>query len=153
MIKIIIMKIKYLIFLEVNVKMPARIKFDLTSKFSQMLNDWAGRTATKISVTETIDEQGNVIDRTEVETEIIALIGNPSTNTNISPPGIFQTGDLCGYFKVADDLVAFEQLTQNTTRHDLVKYEDVTYRTELIDVIFDVDEKSITVMKMKKIAI
>ena len=118
-----------------------------------MLNDWAGRTCTKITVEETIDEQGNVIDRTEVETEIVALIGNPSTNTSLNPPGNFQSGDLCGYFKVADDLVAFSQLTPTTTRHDLVKYQETTYRTELIDTIYDVDEKAITVLKMKKIGV
>ena len=131
----------------------ARIKFGLTAKFSQMVNDWAGRTATKIIVTEEIDEQGNVIDREETETEITALIGNPSTNTTLNPPGVFQTGDLCGYFKVADDLVAFSQLTATTTRHDLIKYEGVTYRTELIDTIYDVDEESIRVFKLKKIAV
>ena len=133
--------------------MAARIKFDLILKFQQMLNDWAGRTCTKITVEETIDEQGNVIDRTEVETEIVALIGNPSTNTSLNPPGNFQSGDLCGYFKVSDDLVAFSQLTPTTTRHDLVKYQETTYRTELIDTIYDVDEKAITVLKMKKIGV
>lgn len=133
--------------------MVARIKFDLILKFQQMLSDWAGRTCTKITVTEEIDSQGNVIDRTEVETDITGLIGNPSTNTSLNPPGNFQTGDLCGYFKVADDLVAFSQLTATTTRHDLVRYEGTTYRTELIDTIYDVDEKSITVLKMKKIAV
>ena len=131
--------------------MAARIRFDLILKFQQMLNDWAGRTATKITVEETIDEQGNMIDRTETETEITALIGNPSSNTALNPPGTFQTGDLCGYFKVVDDLTPFSQLTPTTVRRDLVKYQETTYRTELIDTIYDVDEKAITVLKLKKI--
>ena len=130
----------------------ARIKFDLIKKFQQVLNDWAGRTCFKITVTETIDAQGNVIDRTETETEITALIGNPSTNTNIQPPGTFLSGDLCAYTKVADDLVAFEQLTATTTRQDRIRYEGTTYRTELIDSMYDVDEEAIRVFKMKKIA-
>lgn len=133
--------------------MVARIPFDLTAKFQQVLNDWAGRTATHIIVTETIDEQGNTINREETETEITALIGNPSTNTALNPPGTFQTGDLCAYTKIADDIRAFDQLTATTTRHDLLRYEGVTYRMELIDTIFDVDEESIRVFKMKKIAI
>lgn len=133
--------------------MTARVKFDLILKFDQVLRDWAGRTATHIIVVETIDEQGNVIDREETEIEITALIGNPSTNTALNPPGTFQTGDLCGYFKVADDLVAFSQLTATTTRHDIIRYEGVTYRTELIDTIYDVDEESIRVFKLKKIAV
>jgi len=131
----------------------ARINFGLTSKFTQMLKDWAGRTATKITVTETIDEQGNVIDRSEDETEITALIGNPSTNTSLNPPGNFQTGDLCAYTKVADNFIAFEQVTPTTSQYDIVRYQGTTYRTELIDSIYDVDEESIRVFKLKKIAI
>ena len=130
----------------------ARVYFGLVDKFSSMMDTWAGRTATKITVTETIDSQGNVIDRTETETEITALIGNPSTNTNIQPPGVFQSGDLCAYTKVADDLVAFDQLTATTTRQDRIRYEGITYRTELIDKMYDVDEEAIRVFKMKKIA-
>jgi hypothetical protein len=132
--------------------MAARINFDLTSKFAQMLTDWAGRDATHIQVVEQIDSQGNVIDRTETESTITALIGNPSTNTNVQPPGTFQSGDLCMYSKVADDLVAFSQLTSSTTRQDRVRYESITYRLELVDTIYDVDEESIRVHKLKKIA-
>lgn len=133
--------------------MAARIKFDLILKFQQMLNDWAGRDCTKIVVEEELDEQGNMINRTEVQTEITALIGNPSTNTSLNPPGTFQSGDLCMYAKIADDIRAFDQLTDSTTRHDRIKYQDVTYRTELIDTIYDVDEASIRVFKLKKIAV
>ena len=132
--------------------MSARIKFNLTSKFTQMINDWAGRDCIKITVVETLDSQANVIDREETETEIVALIGNPSTNTALNPPGTFQTGDLCGYFLVSSDVIAFDQLTDVTTRQDKIRYEGVTYRTELIDTIYDVDEKSIVVFKLKKIA-
>jgi hypothetical protein len=132
--------------------MAARIKFDLILKFQQMLNDWAGRDCTKIVVEEELDEQGNVINRTETESSITALIGNPSTNTNIQPPGTFQSGDLCIYSKVADDIRAFDQLTDSTTRQDRIRYEGATYRLELIDTIWDVDEESIRVFKMKKIA-
>jgi hypothetical protein len=131
----------------------ARIKFGLVSKFQQVLNDWAGREATHIISIETIDDQGNMIDRSETESEITALIGNPSTNTNMQPPGTFQSGDLCMYSKIADDIKAFEQLTDTTTRQDRIRYEGITYRTELIDTMYDVDEESIRVFKLKKIAV
>lgn len=133
--------------------MAARISFGLIAKFQQVLSDWGGRTCTKITVTEIIDEQGNVIDRSEIETEITALIGNPSTNTSNQPTGTFQPGDLCGYFKVADDVIAFSQLTASTTRQDRIRYEGMTYRIELTDTIFDVSEESIRVFRMKKIAV
>ena len=132
--------------------MAARIKFDLILKFQQLLNDWAGRDAIHIVVIETIDDQGNIIDRTETETAITALIGNPSTNTNIQPPGTFQTGDLCMYSRIVDDVRAFDQLTVATTRQDRIRYSGTTYRTELIDTIYDIDEASIRVFKLKKIA-
>lgn len=130
----------------------ARVKFGLTAKFAKMLTDWAGRECTHIQVTETIDEQGNVIDRSETETTIYALIGNPGTSTSNQPPGIFQPGDLCGYFKVADGVIAFSQLTASTTRQDRITYEGTTYRLELTDTIYDVAEESIRVFRMKKIA-
>jgi len=131
----------------------ARIKFGLTSKFQQVLNDWAGREAVHIIAVETIDDQGNMIDRSETESTIYALIGNPSTNTNMQPPGTFQSGDLCMYSKIADDIRAFDQLTDTTTRQDRIRYEGNTYRTELIDTMFDVDEESIRVFKLKKIGV
>ena len=131
----------------------ARIKFGLIEKFQQVLNDWAGREATHIIAIETIDDQGNVIDRSETESIITALIGNPSTNTNIQPPGVFQSGDLCMYSKIADDVRAYDQLTTTTTRQDRIRYEGTTYRTELIDTMYDVDEISIRVFKLKKIGV
>lgn len=131
----------------------ARVKFGVVDKFASMLEAWAGRAATHIIATETIDEQGNIINREETETEIVALIGNPSTNTNLQPTGTFETGDLCMYSKVADDIRAFDQLTATTTRQDRIRYQNVTYRTELTDTIFDVDEESIRVFKLKKIAV
>ena len=129
----------------------ARIKFGLVAKFQQVLDDWAGREATHIISVDTIDNQGNVIDQEITESTIYALIGNPSTNTSIQPPGVFQPGDLCMYSKIADDIRAFDQLTVTTARHDSILYEGNTYRLELIDTMYDVDEISIRVFKMKKI--
>jgi hypothetical protein len=57
------------------------------------------------------------------------------------------------YSKIADDIKAFEQLTDMTTRQDRIRYEGITYRTELIDTMYDVDEESIRVFKLKKIAV
>ncbi len=131
----------------------ARIKFGLVDKFQQVLNDWAGREAVHIISVETIDDQGNMIDRTETESDFTALIGNPSTNTNTQPPGTFQSGDLCMYSKVVDDIRAFDQPTDLTTRQDRIRYEGDTYRLELIDTIYDVDEESIRVFKLKKIGV
>lgn len=130
----------------------ARVKFGLTAKFAKMLTDWAGKECTHIQIVEEIDGQGNVIDRTTTETTIYALIGNPGTSTSIQPPGTFQSGDLQGYFKVADDVIAFSQLTSTSTRHDRIAHEGTTYRLELVDTIFDVSEESIRVFRMKKIA-
>jgi hypothetical protein len=56
------------------------------------------------------------------------------------------------YSKVVDDIRAFDQLTDSMTRQDRIRYEGATYRLELIDTIWDVDEESIRVFKMKKIA-
>lgn len=131
----------------------ARVNFGLIAKFQQVLNDWAGKEATHIISTETIDGQGNVIDQSETESIIYALIGNPSTNTDNQPPGTFQSGDLCMYSKVADDIRAFDQLTATTTRQDRVRYENSTYRLELIDTMYDIDEESIRVFKLKKIGV
>jgi len=132
--------------------MVARIKFDLVKKFAQMLKDWSGRACTKITIVEEIDGMGNIIDRTETETEITALIGNPGMSTSGQPTGFMQPGDLCGYFKVADDVIAFSQLTPTTTRRDEIRYEGLMYRPELTNKIYDVDEEAIHVFKLKRLA-
>ena len=131
----------------------ARIKFGLLDKFQQVLNDWAGREAIKISITETIDEMGNIIDKSETETTFYTLIGNQGMSTNEQPIGALQPGDLCMYAKVSDDIVAFSQLTPTTTRRDEIRYEDLTYRPELTNKVYDVDEEVLHVFKLKRLSV
>ena len=66
----------------------AIVKFGLKNKFEHLLTKWAGRECTHIQVTETIDGQGNIIDRSESEIVIYAFIGNPGTNTQHQAAGI-----------------------------------------------------------------
>ncbi len=131
----------------------ARIRFGLLDRFQQVLDDWAGREAIRVSITETIDEMGQVIDRSTTETTFYTLIGNPGMSTNPQQIGFLQPGELCMYAKTSDDIVAFSQLTPTTTRRDEIRYEELTYRPELTNKVYDVDEEVLHVFKLKRLSV
>jgi len=45
----------------------AKVQMGMRKHFQQMINLWSGKEATHRIITETIDGQGNVIDRSETE--------------------------------------------------------------------------------------
>ena len=116
----------------------AKIKLNLSYHFAEMIRNWSGKEATHRKITETIDDQGNVIDRSTTESTIYAIIGNPPFSEKGLPVGSMQSGDLCLYFWYAgtdDDILVSKQLTPTTERHDQIDFQGTTYRVENLDEI------------------
>ena len=117
----------------------AQIKFNIRYHFSEMIRNWSGKEATLRKIIETIDSQGNIIDRTATETTIYAIIGNPPFDEKLQPPGAMQSGTLCLYYWYADDLdsdiIVSVQLTPMTERHDQIDFQGNTYAVTNIDEI------------------
>ena len=115
-----------------------RVALNTRTHFAQILDVWAGRESTHRKIIETIDDQGNIIDRSTTETNIVALIGNPPFSEKGEPIGAVQSGTLCLYFwynNNDDDIIVSEQLTPTTERHDQIVFQDVTYKVANLDEI------------------
>lgn len=107
--------------------------------FAEIIANWSGKEATHRKITETIDSQGNIIDRAVTETTIYAIIGNPPFDEKRQPPGAMQSGTLCLYYWYADDLdsdiIVSTQLTPTTERHDQIDFQGNTYAVSNLDEI------------------
>ena len=116
----------------------AQIRFNMRYHFAEMVRNWSGKEATHRKITETIDDQGNIINRSEIESTIYAIIGNPPFTEKIEPIGLLQSGSLCLYYWYNgddDDILVSKQLTPTTQRHDEIDFQGTTYWVENLDEI------------------
>ena len=116
----------------------ARAKLGLKNHFQIILNTWAGKEVTHVKITETIDELGQIIDQTRTESTIYGIVGDANFKGNNQPIGLLQPGDLCANFKYEDNVIVSDQLTESTTRHDHIIFQEVEYRVEDIEIAYDV---------------
>lgn len=120
----------------------ARIKTNMKKHFLDILDTWAAKECTHIRITETLDDFGQIIDQSRVETEIIGLVGDVSFKGNNYPIGLLQPGDLCLMAKYSDNIIISDQLTSSTTRHDHIIFQNVEYRIEDMDIGYDLNDAS-----------
>lgn len=116
----------------------AQIKFNIRYHFTEMISNWSGKEATHRIITETIDGQGNVIDRSTTESTIYAIIGNQPFSEKAQPIGALQSGDLCLYYWYDgddEDILVSKQLTPTTERHDQIDFQGTTYKVANLDEI------------------
>jgi len=117
-----------------------RVKANMAFHFNMILESWAGKECTHVQITETIDDMGQIIDRSETSTTIYGIVSPASYNENYHPIGSLQSGDLTAFFKYSDDVIKSSQLTDTTTRKDHIIYEGNEYRVEqLQEIAYDVD--------------
>lgn len=116
----------------------AKIKLNLRYHFTEMIRNWSGKEATHRKITETIDAQANVIDRSTTDTTIYAIIGNPPFDEKIQPIGAVQSATLCLYYWYNgddDDIIVSKQITPTTSRFDEIIFQSVTYKVSNLDEI------------------
>ena len=115
-----------------------RVALGTRKHFQQMLDVWSGKEATHRIITETIDDQGNIINRETTESTIYAIIGNPPFSEKGLPIGALQSGDLCMYYWYDgddEDILVSKQLTPTTERHDQIDFQETTYKVVNLDEI------------------
>ena len=114
----------------------AQVKFNMRYHFAEMIRNWAGKESTHRKITETVDDQGNAIDRSTTEETIYAIIGNPPFDEKGLPIGTLQSGTLCLYYWYDgddDDILVSKQLTTTTERHDQIVFQGTTYKVANLD--------------------
>lgn len=115
-----------------------RVALGIRKHFQQMLDVWGAKEATHRKITETIDAQGNIINRETTESTIYAIIGNPPFSEKGEPIGQIQSGTLCLYYWYAgtdDDILVSKQIDQNSERHDQIDFQGTTYKVANLDEI------------------
>lgn len=115
-----------------------RTKAGMAKHFDQILRVWGGKEATHVKITETIDDMGNIIDQSRDETTIYGVISPADFKGSSYPVGYLQPGDLTGLFKAEDDVIVSNQITESTTRHDNIIYEDFEYRVDKVEYAYDI---------------
>jgi hypothetical protein len=83
----------------------AKVKLGMLKHFNQILDTWGGKKVTHIIITETIDELGQIINQSRVETIIYGIVGDASFKGNNFPLGLLQPGDLCLMAKYSDNII------------------------------------------------
>lgn len=115
-----------------------RVALGIRKHFQQMLDVWGAKEATHRQITETIDAQGNIIERSATESTIYAIIGNPPFSEKGLPIGALQSGDLCMYYWYDgddEDILVSKHLTPTTERHDQIDFQGTTYKVANLDEI------------------
>jgi len=132
---------------------PARVKSGFLKHFQQILDTWGGKECTHLQITETIDDMGQIIDRSETSTTIYGIVSPASYNENYHPIGSLQSGDLTTFFKYSDNVIKSTQLTDSTTRKDHIIYEGNEYRVEqLQEITYDVGEPVFVRYLLRKVS-
>lgn len=121
-----------------------RTKAGMSKHFAQILRVWAGKECTHRIITETIDEMGNVIERSHIDTIVHGIVSPADFKGNTQPTGLFQPGDLTGLFRYEDDIIISDQITEYTTRQDHIIYENIEYRIEKQETAFDINVSSVS---------
>ena len=117
----------------------ARVKLGLLNHFQIILDTWAGKECTHIIITETIDDFGQIIDRSQTTSTVYGIIGDANYKGSEYPIGILQPGDLCGTFLYSDDIIMPSQLTDTTTRQDHIIFQSEEYRIESMELGYDLN--------------
>ena len=122
----------------------AQVRFNMRYHFAEMIRNWAGKEATHRKITETTDDQGNVIDRSTTEETIYAVIGNPPFDEKGLPVGSMQSGTLCMYYWYDgddEDILVSKQITSTNERHDQIDFQGTTYKVEnLEEIAYDLND-------------
>lgn len=122
----------------------ARIKANMKKHFNDLLDTWAAKECTHRQIVEEIDELGNIINRSETDVTIYALISPINLKTNNTVMGHAQPGDLTMFAKYEDNIIISDQLTSTTTRHDNIIYEGIEYQIYNIEYAYDVNVSQVS---------
>ena len=121
-----------------------RTKAGMSKHFDQIIRTWAGKECTHRIITETIDDMGSIIERSNTDSIIYGIVSPADFKGNNQPIGHVQPGDLTGLFKYDENIIISDQLTEYTTRQDHIIYEGIEYRIENQQIAYDINIQSVS---------
>ena len=135
--------------------MPAgTVKRGMTNHFNQIMTNWEGKECAHKKITETIDDNGQLIDRSETSVTIhgiIAPIGFDDIQHSI---GTIEPEDMYGFFWYTDGIEAAHRVSATQMRHVHIVYENTEYNVErVMELAFDLDEPVFMQFLLRKVAV
>ena len=121
-----------------------RTKAGMAKHFDQILRVWAGKKATLRVITETIDDMGQIIERSNVDTYVYGIVSPAKYKDSNYPPGFLQAGDLTALFKYSDGVRLSDQATQDSSAIHHIIYEGIEYRIETVEYAYDINVSSVS---------
>lgn len=116
----------------------ARVAAGMLKHFEQLGRVWGNKEVIHVKITEEIDELGNIIDQSRSTSTIYGIVSPANFKGNAQPIGYLQPGDLTAFFLYSDDIIISNKLTELTTRHDHIIYEENEYQVYNVEYAYDV---------------
>ena len=127
-------------------------KLNLKFHFQNIQDTYMGKDFIRRRITEKLDDFGQIIESSYVDTEMEGIISPVSVKTVRESAGLFHAGDLVLYAMSDLGIVGSDQTDDETGSYDHVIYDSVEYRVELVTKGFDTTEDVISKFRLSKVA-
>lgn len=129
-------------------------KRNMIAHFQQILSNWEGKECSHIQITETLDDNGQIIDQSETSSTIYGIIAPPGLDDMQHSMGILEPSDMYGFFWYTDGIKAAHRVSATQMRHDHIIYESTEYNVErVVQLAFDIDEPVFMQYLLRKVAV
>jgi hypothetical protein len=129
-------------------------KRGMIGHFQQIVDRWEGKECTHKKITETIDDNGQIIDRSEATATVHGIIAPIGIDDIQHSTGTIEPEDLYGFFWYTDSITAADRVSATQMRHDHIIYEGTEYNVEkAMSLAFDLDEPVFMQFLLRKVPV
>ncbi len=122
--------------------------------FRQIIENWEGKECTHKQITETIDDNGQIIDRSDSSVTLYGIIAPIGIDDTHHAMGTIESEDVYGFFWYTDGIEAAHRVSATQMRHDHIIYEGTEYNVErVMSLAFDLDEPVFMQFLLRKVAV
>lgn len=130
------------------------IKRNMTNHFQQIMLNWEGKECSHVQITETLDDNGQIIDQSETTTTLYGIIAPIGMDDINHAMGVLEPEDMYGFFWHSAGIKAAHRVSASATRHDHIIYEGTEYNVErAMQLAFDLDEPVFVQFLLRKVAV
>ena len=129
-------------------------KRNMKVHFEQIMKHWEGKVCLLRKITELIDDNGMVVDRSEVSETLYGIIAPIGLDDIHHAMGILEPEDMYGFFWHSAGIEAAHRVSATEMRHDHIVYEGTEYNVDrAFQTAYDLDEPIFTQFLLRKVAV
>lgn len=129
-------------------------KRNMVAHFTQIMTNWEGKECTHKQITETIDDNGQLIDRSDSSSTVHGIIAPIGFDDVQHSMGTIEPEDMYGFFWYTDSITAATRVSATQMRHDHIIYEGTEYNVEkAMSLAFDLDEPVFMQFLLRKVPV